>query len=282
MSQAASTSHEKDVLRVLARVTKSQQKYPHDIPAVVNIKSSTTFLRHKASTLSTELHHCVRWGDKARQDILEKRLRRIHRDLMVLRGRSNEATAGATQVLLAPITKTKTPAHDKGGQWLVSMCKTNKKRIERNRMARLQEGTRNANRTLSPLLLRRPPQRLQRPQSAQRLLSDQRRTINSEKNTIRNRNRNRNRPQSATNANASRLVVNTGNTKAFVRLQQDSATVLEKLLAQLKHARNDGLHLSGGNLLCDPAEGDLVRKLSKMYQHLYEGVNGKLDIMLER
>ena len=124
MSQAASTSHEKDVLRVLARVTKSQQKYPHDIPAVVNIKSSTTFLRHKASTLSTELHHCVRWGDKARQDILEKRLRRIHRDLMVLRGRSNEATAGATQVLLAPITKTKTPAHDKGGQWLVSMCKT--------------------------------------------------------------------------------------------------------------------------------------------------------------
>lgn len=268
-------SSEEKIHKVLLRVTKSQQKYPHNnTTSTVSIKTATLFLQKKATSMSSELHHCVRWSESARQNKIEKRLRRVHRDLIILRGRSKETKSGATQVLLAPITKTKTPAHNKGGQWLVSIRKSNKERTERNRTMRLKEGTRQSNRTLSPILKHQK----QRPQSAHRLLFNQRNN-----STCTNTSPIRQRPKSATSTNNRYNKYNRiepGNTKEFIRLQKDSTLLLEKLRTQLKHARNDGLHLSGGNKLLDPAKGDVIKKLTEAYANLYQGVSGKLDIML--
>ena len=276
------------IQKIVARVSKNLR---HENTAEVNLKTATLFLMKMSSTLSSELCQSLRWGDSSRQDSLTARLKRVHRDLVVLRGRSKEAAIGANAVLLAAGEhsatnnhQTKTSyAHTKGGKWLVLAKQKNKKRNENDRLVRLRQGEIDAARTLSPIFSTQCSTHLnRRPHSASR--STRRLNTHPNASPIRHRQR----PQSAQSPLRhhgkqfqSNHVVAAGSTASFERLQRNSSDVLKQLQTELKHASNDGLHGKGGNLLNDPAAGTLVKKLSQMYGTLYAGVHGKLNLLLE-
>ena len=272
------------VQKILLRVAKCLRQ-PN-----VSAKTATTYLRKKASTLSSELCQSLRWGDSRRQDTLLKRVKRIHRDLLVLSGRSQEATTGANDILLktttlAPCSTTKPTtskapyAHAKGGQWLQLQQIENKNGKHLDRLARLRQSELKASKTLSPLLNRNRKQPRPRPQSANA----------SRCASIQNKHTRHKRPQSAQSPLRvhrpklfqSNRNVPVGSNRDFELLSRTSSDVLQQLHTELKHASNDGLHVNGGNHLNDPANGALVQQLSQMYGTLYEGVHGKLNLMLE-
>jgi hypothetical protein len=271
------------VKRILLRVSKSLH-YTSSASNNTDIKTATTFLRKKSSILSTELCQSLRWGDSSRQDYLLKRLKRVHRDLIVLRGKSKEATNGANSVL----RNTTSYDYNKGGQWLIQAKTKNKKMKERDHLELMRQSEIDVERTLSPILKRK-----QRPQSASNRACGSR-NVSLSRLSPTGGNQHRQRPQSAQSPLQRRKnqykemrpfrsinVIPAGSTADFERLQRKSINVLQQLRTELKYASNDGLHGNGGNLLNDPANGALVKKLSHLYGTLYEGVNGKLNIMLE-
>ena len=67
----------------------------------------------------------------------------------------------------------------------------------------------------------------------------------------------------------------------FEALQRQGSAMLERLRKELRETRDDGIHTDGGNRLRDPAVGDSVRELGKLYSSLYEGVHGSLNLMFE-
>ena len=264
------------VQKILLRVAKCLRR-PN---APVSAKTATAYLRKKSSALSSELCQSLRWGDSRRQDILLKRVKRIHRDLLVLSGRSQEATTGANDILLLKTTTSKAPyAHAKGGQWLQLQQIENKNGKHLDRLARLRQSEIKATKTLSPLLNRNRKQPRPRPQSANA----------SRYASIQNKHTQHKRPQSAQSPLRSHRpklfqsnrIAPVGSNRDFELLSRNSSDVLQQLHTELKHASNDGLHVNGGNHLNDPANGALVQQLSQMYGTLYEGVHGKLNLMLE-
>ena len=278
LRQPGSNKNDVQISSILARLTRKQHKRSETL----SLRTATKMLRRKASALSSELHESLRWGDTSRQDSLEKELRRVHADLIVLRGRTTEASSGATQVLLAAPQAGGQPAHHKGGHWLHSARKKNKERNEACRFTDLRKDITTTKLTLTP--------KRRRPTSAH---PHNKQPWRPGATTGLSKSPQRQRPQSAHSA---RSMLGSGGggggdwssrnsaagTVAFEQLQQDSNDALSELLLQLKHARNDGLHVNGGNQLNDPAKGTLVKKLSRTYELLYQGVHGKLDILLER
>ena len=67
----------------------------------------------------------------------------------------------------------------------------------------------------------------------------------------------------------------------FEALQRQGSVMLERLRKELRETRDDGIHTDGGNRLRDPAVGNSVQELGKLYSSLYEGVHGSLNLMLE-
>eukprot|EP00946_MAST-07B_sp_MAST-7B-sp1_P003560 g3560.t1 len=67
----------------------------------------------------------------------------------------------------------------------------------------------------------------------------------------------------------------------FEELQRQGSALLEGLRRELRETRDDGIHTDGGNRLQDPAVGISARKLGKLYNCLYEGVHGSLNLMME-
>ena len=262
--------NEVKIRSILARLMRKQQKHS---TTTFDYQIATKMLRRQSSVLSSELHESLRWGDTSRQDSLERKLRQVHDDLIVLRGRTAEASSGARQVLLAKSSAGGQPSHHKGGHWLHSARRLNKERTEANRVTDLRKDSTMTKLALTPKK-RRPTSA--HPRSNQPWRPGATKGLSKSPQIQR--------PQSAhsTRGEDWAQTHSAAGTEAFEQLQQESNDTPSELLVQLKKARNDGLHGNGGNQLSDPAKGELVQKLKVNYEQLYPGVHGKLDILLER